>query len=217
MSVKLVGLFVVGLLSCTPVIAGKFVIGGSVGIATGGEDVASLNEQLEDAGFTAKASTSGDIRTSWKASIGYHLDSKWGLDLAYVNLGEATVSFTGIEVPIDELLDGIGDIHPRSAEGPKLSILYQYELNKSMHVQFLLGIFDWETSYTLSGPRPPEQGGGIISREITQVGTELTTGLGLVHRLTNDMSWHIDWDFYSIDNEPINVFSFGISYKFNLF
>ena len=82
MSVRLVGLLVVSLLSCTPVMAGKFVIGGSVGIATGGEDVASLNEQLEDAGFTATASTSGDIRTSWKAWAGYHLDSKWGLELA---------------------------------------------------------------------------------------------------------------------------------------
>ncbi len=75
MSVRLVGLLVAGLLSCTPVMAGNFVIGGSIGIATGGEDVASLNEQLEDAGFTATASTSGDIRTSWKASVGYHLNS----------------------------------------------------------------------------------------------------------------------------------------------
>jgi hypothetical protein len=214
MSVRLVGLLVAGLLSCTPVMAGNFVIGGSVGIATGGEDVASLNEQLEDAGFTATASTSGDIRTSYKVSLGYHLDSKWGLDLAYVDLGEATVSFTGIEVPIDELLEGIGDIHPRSAEGARLSLLYQYELNKSMHVQFLLGVFDWETSYSLSGA---DVNGNLVSREITQVGTSLSTGIGLVHRLTNDMSWHIDWDFYSIDNEPINVFYFGVSYKINLF
>ena len=81
MSLRLVGLLVVSLLSCTPVIAGNFVIGGSVGIATGGEDVALLNEQLEDAGFTAKASTGGDIRTSWKTWAGYHLDSKWGLEL----------------------------------------------------------------------------------------------------------------------------------------
>ena len=79
-----------------------------------------------------------------------------------------------------------------------------------MHVQFLLGVFDWETSYSLSGA---DVNGNLVSREITQVGTELSTGLGLVHRLTNQMSWHIDWDFYSIDNEPINVFYFGVSYK----
>jgi len=215
MSVRLVGLLVVSLLSCTPVIAGKFVVGGSVGIATGGEDVASLTQELKNAGVTADVGTSGDIRTSYKASIGYHLDSKWGLDLAYVNLGEATVSFTNIEVDIDDdFFDALDSIHPRSAEGVKLSILYQYELNKSMHVQFLLGLFDWETSYVLNGVNV---GGVTTSAEVTSVGTDVTTGLGLVHRLTNNMSWHIDWDFYSIDNEPINVFSFGISYKFNLF
>lgn len=206
---RLMGLLL-GLLSCNSASAGNIVIAGGAGIATGGEDVESLNTQLQESGFNATASTSGDIRTAWRASIAYHFDSKWGLNIAYVDLGEATVSFSGIEVPIDELLDGIGDIHPRSAQGTKLSVLYQHEINKSMHVQFMLGVFDWDASYTLNGFTVD---GDLVGREVTQDGSDVTTGLGLVHRLTNNMSWHLDWDFYSIDNEPINVFTFGVSYK----
>ncbi len=210
---KLEGLLV-GLLSCTSALAGNIVVGGSVGVATGGEDVASLNNQLLENGFTATASTSGDIRTAWKASVGYHFDSKWGVDLAYIDLGEATVSFSGIEVPIDVLLDGIGDIHPRTAQGVKLSALYQYQINKSMHIQGMLGIFDWDASYNLGGV---DANGDRVGIKVNQEGSDVTAGLGLVHRLTNNMSWHLDWDFYEIDSEPVNVFSFGLSYKLNLF
>lgn len=206
---KFLGLLL-GLLSSTYVVAGDYIIGASVGVASGGEDVTSLNDQLFEAGFTAAASTSGDIRTAFKIYGGYNFESNWGVNLAYVDLGEATVGFTGLDVPIDELLDGLGEIHPRSAQGVKLSATYLRELNKSMHIQVALGIFDWSTSYTIGGLTVD---GDLVGREINQNGTSVSTGLGLVHRLTNNMSWHLDWDFYAIESEPVNVFLFGVSYK----
>jgi len=206
---KFLGLLL-GLLSSTYVVAGDYIIGASVGVASGGEDVTSLNDQLFEAGFTAAASTSGDIRTAFKIYGGYNFESNWGVNLAYVDLGEATVGFTGLDVPIDELLDGLGEIHPRSAQGVKLSATYMHELNKSMHIQVALGIFDWSTSYTIGGLTVD---GDLVGREINQNGTSVSTGLGLVHRLTNNMSWHLDWDFYAIESEPVNVFLFGVSYK----
>jgi len=202
-----------GLLSCTPVMAGSFSAGAGIGVATGGEDASSLNQQLIDSGFTASASTSGDIRTSWKTFIAYHFDEKWGVNLSYIDLGEATVSFSGINVPIDVLLGSIGEIHPRTAQGTKLSVSYQHQLNKSMHVRALLGVFDWDASYSLNGVNSAMQ---PVTRKVEQMGTDVSVGFGLVHRLTNDMSWHIDWDFYEIDSEPVNVFSFALSYKFKL-
>lgn len=212
MSKKLLGLLL-GLLCCTSVSAGNFVVGASVGVATGGEDAASLDDQLAANGFIASANTSGDIRTAWKTFVAYRFDSNWGVDLAYIDLGEATLGFSGINDPIDDILAGIGDIHPRTAQGTKLSIAYQYEINKSMHIQTMIGLFDWDASYTLGGVTV---GGGLVSRKVTQSGTDVTTGIGLVHKLTNEMTWHVDWDFYEIDSEPINVFSFSLSYKFNL-
>jgi len=201
----------ISLMSSVSVSAGQFVIGGNIGVATGGENAASLNDQLEANGFTAEASTTGDIRTGWQTYIAYQHEMKWGIQLAYVDLGEATVRFDGIEVPIDELLDGIGDNHPRSAQGVKLSATYHYDLNKKLQLQGRLGGFDWDTEYTFDGVNVD---GDPVSRKIKQEGTNVSVGAGLVHTLTNYLSAHLDWDYYSIDEEAVNMFTLGISYRF---
>ena len=204
-----------GLLVCsiagTGVHAG-IILGGNFGIATGGEDAASLNNLLEDKGLNAKATTSGDIRTAWQAYITYQFLPKWGVELAYIDLGEATIEFSGIDEDIDDILDRIGDSHPRSAQGIKLAATYRFELNKNLQLQSKLGVFNWETSYSFGGVNSDTN--ELITRNIQLSGADITFGLGLVHKLTNNVSAHLDWDFYSIEGEVINMFSFGASYLF---
>lgn len=201
-----------GLLSCQSAHAGSIIAGGNFGIATGGQDAASLNNALEDSGVTAKASTSGDIRTAWQAYLTYQFLPSWGLELAYVDLGEATITFEGIDESIGDILDKIGDNHPRSAQGVKLSATYRLELNKNLQLQTKLGAFSWDTEYTFSGTDPLT--GQFESRKVNLDGTDVSFGLGLVHKLTNEISAHLDWDFYSIDKEVVNTFGFGVSYMF---
>ncbi|RLA42751.1 MAG: hypothetical protein DRR06_13760 [Gammaproteobacteria bacterium] len=207
----------IGLLVCSPLHAGGFIVGGSYGIATGGEDAASFNNELRDQGLDIPegegATTSGDIRTAWQAYVTYQFFSSWGVELAYVDLGEATVDFGGIDEPIDAIFDVIGDIHPRSAQGVKLSATYRVELNKNLQLQSKLGVFSWETEYFFSGVTPPPAN-KLLTRAINLSGTDVSLGLGLVHKLTNNVAAHLDWDFYSIDGEVVNLFTFGASYKF---
>jgi len=201
-----------GLLTCSSVHAANFIIGGNYGVATGGEDAGPLNQQLEDKGIFATASTNGDIRAAWQTYITYQFLPKWGVELAYVDLGEATISFSGIDQDIGDILDKIGDNHPRSAQGAKLSATYRFELNKSLQLQSKLGVFNWETSYTFSGIN--DATGELVSREVNLSGTDVSVGLGLVHKLTNNISAHLDWNFYSIDAAVVNLFTFGVSYRF---
>ena len=200
-----------GLLTCSSVHAGSFIIGGNFGVATGGKDAASLNNELESKGIIATATTSGDIRTAWQAYLTYQFHPRWGVELAYVDLGEATISFSGIDQDIGDILDKIGNNHPRSAQGIKLAATYRFELNKSLQLQSKLGAYSWETNYTFSGLTPT---GVPVSRSISLNGTDISFGLGLVHKLTNTISAHLDWDFYTIEGEVINMFSFGASYLF---
>jgi hypothetical protein len=201
-----------GLLTCQSVHAGGIIIGGNYGIATGGEDAASLNNALAGQGIDAKASTSGDIRTAWQAYLTYQFLPSWGIELAYVNLGEASITFEGIDQSIEDILEKIGDSHPRSAQGVKLAATYRFELNKNLQLQSKLGAFFWDTEYTFSGTDPLT--GQFSSRTVTIDGTDVSFGLGLVHKLTNEISAHLDWDFYSLDKEFVNTFGFGVSYMF---
>ena len=200
-----------GMLTCPSVQAGDYIIGGSFGISTGGENAASLQKQLDAAGIPAVASTSGDIRTGWQTFLAYEFLQRWGVELAYVDLGEATIEFSA-DQDIGDILDKIGDNHPRSAQGVKLSATYRFELNKNLQLKSKLGVFDWETSYTFSGS--DDATGELISRDVNLNGTDISFGLGLVHKLSNNVSAHLDWDFYSIDAEVVNLFTFGVSYRF---
>lgn len=200
-----------GLLTCSSVQAGDFIIGGNFGISTGGENAASLQKQLDAAGIPAVASTSGDIRTGWQTYLAYEFLQRWGVELAYVDLGEATIEFSA-DQDIGEILDKIGDNHPRSAQGAKLSATYRFELNKNLQLKSKLGVFDWETSYTFSGIN--DDTGELVRRDVNLSGTDITFGLGLVHKLSNNVAATLDWDFYSIDAEVVNLFTFGLSYRF---
>lgn len=206
-----------GLVASSSVYAGSYIFGASFGLSTGGQDAESFNKQLRDIGLNIPegqgATTSGDIRASWQAFFIYQFLPRWGIELAYVDLGEATVDFSGIDEPIDVIFDAIGDIHPRSAQGIRLSATYRFPLNNSLQLQSKLGVFSWQTDYFFSGvTAPPEN--EFVSRTISLDGTDVTLGLGLVHKLTNEISAHLDWDFYTIDGEVINTFTFGASYKF---
>ncbi len=205
------------LLTCPSVYAGNFIIGGNYGIATGGDDAASFNNQLRDQGLDIPegegATTSGDIRTAWQTYITYQFLARWGVEIAYVDLGEATVDYSQIDEPIGVIFDAIGNIHPRSAQGVKLSATYRFELNKNLQLQSKLGVFSWETDYFFSGVTPPPEN-KLLTRTVSLSGTDVSVGLGLVHKLTNNVAAHLDWDFYSIDGEVVNLFTFGASYKF---
>ncbi len=133
------------------------------------------------------------------------------MELAYVDLGEATIEFSGIDQDIEDILNKIGSNHPRSAQGVKLSATYRFELNKNLQLKSKLGVFDWETNYTFGGEN---ESGELITKDINLSGTDITFGLGLVHKLSDNVAAHLDWDFYSIDKEAVNLFTFGVSYQF---
>ena len=214
---KYLALLLAGFLISPSANAGGLIFGGSFGIATGGQDAESFNNQLRDLGLTIPenqgATTSGDIRATWQVYLTYQFLPRWGVELAYVDLGEATVDFSGIDEPIDVIFDAIGDIHPRSAQGVKLSGTYRFQLNNSLQLQSKLGVFNWQTDYFFNGVTPPPEN-LLLSRTVSLSGTDITLGLGLAHKLTNEISAHLDWDFYSIDGEVINTFTFGASYIF---
>jgi len=202
-----------GVLCSGNALAGEWNIGASLGSARGDTGTGDLNRELAARGLNATASSSDDSRTAWRLYFGYDYTPNWGVEAGYVDLGEVTTTFTGTATDIDAFLAASGDVHPNTAQGWQLSAVYRQVLGSPrLHAVARLGAFAWSSQYTLQGVGS--------SRDVDERGTNLSVGLGLQMGL-DEIAWmppgfagHLDWDRYSIDGEPIDLLSLGLSYRF---
>lgn len=206
------------LAACTLVgneaMAGEWSLGGGLGWATGDTGSGDLNSELASSGLDAQARSSDDTRGSWQVYLGYDITPNWGVEVAYVDLGEVETTFTGNAADIDAFLASSSDVHPNTAQGWQLSGVYRHSLNylPQLRAAARLGAFAWRSEYSLKG--------GATSREVEEDGIDLSFGLGLelgldrIRWMPPGFAAHLDWDRYDIDSEAIDAFSLGLSYHF---
>jgi len=195
-------------------IAGEWNIGANYGVATGDTGTSDLNKDLAAQGLNATADSSDDTRTAWTLYMGYDFLPNWGVEGGYVDLGEVTTSFSGTATDIDTFLAASSDIHPNTAQGWQLSGVYYYpfEALPQLKAKARVGAFFWESDYTLHGV--------TAFRNVDESGTDISFGLGLKWMLDQfdwtppGLSANVNWDRYSIDGEPIDLFSVGLAYRF---
>jgi OOP family OmpA-OmpF porin len=194
--------------------AGEWSVGASLGWAQGDTGTGDLNKELASSGLDASATSSDDTRSAWRLYFGYDYTPNWGVEAAYVDLGDVETTFSGTTTDIDAFLGASDDVHPNTAQGWQLSGVYRRALGLLPQLQATarLGVLAWTSEYTLKG--------GTTSRTVDESGTDLSFGLGLELGLDR-LAWmppgffaHLDWDRYDIDEEPIDLLSLGLSYRF---
>jgi len=210
MNIKLTGLLV-GLLMCNMmtgniVQAKGWVIGGNLGVATGDDARSSLSNQLSDNGINTTVNSSGSSRAGWQLFTAYQFTAALGVEVAYVDLGEVDVSFTGSASSIDAFISSIDNIGSDTAQGFRLSATYHYELAEKLKLQGRLGVFRWDNEYIYYGDS--------IIKKFKNSGSDISFGLALEHVLTDSVSANLAWDHYVLDSETANLFSLGLSYRF---
>lgn len=195
-------------------VAGVWSVGAGYGWASGDTGTGDINSDLRAGGLDAQASSSDDTRGMWQAFMGYDFTPRWGVEAAYVDLGDVETTFSGTAVDIDTFLAASSDIHPNTAQGWQVSGVFRYELGLLPQFRGVarLGAFAWESDYELKG--------NGSSRDVDEDGIDLTLGLGLELGLDR-ISWmpsgfvtHLKWDRYNVDNEAIDALSVGLSYRF---
>ena len=194
-------------------VAGVWSVGAGYGWADGDTGTGDINSDLLSSGLTAQASSSDDTRNAWQLFVGYDITTRWGVEAAYVDLGDIETRFSGTTTDINAFLTSSRDIHPNTAQGWQLSGIFRHELGYLPQFRGVarFGAFAWNSDYTI-------QGAGV-SRDVTDNGLDLTLGLGLELGLDH-FSWsrpgfatHLRWDRYTVDAEPIDTLSLGLSYR----
>lgn len=191
-----------------PSLADQWVMGASLAVTKHDGDDELLNSQLEGAGLNATADTGNDIRIMWQLYGGYDFAKRWGVELAYLDLGMVNTTFTGTAVDIESFLNSAQEIHPQTAQGWLLSMNHYFHIDNHTRLKVRVGMYDWSADYSLQG--------GNATKQVSQQGSDLSYGVAMelgMCRATGLRS-HIKWDQHTINKKEVSAIAFGVSYCF---
>ncbi len=189
-------------------LAGKWIMGISIGAAKSDNDDGLLNSQLAASGLNATASTENSIDIRWQLYGGYDFVDRWGIELGYLDLGKVETTFTGTTSDIEAFLNSAQDIHPQTAQGWLLSMIHYFPIDYDTRLKARIGVYNWEADYTLQG--------GNASKSVSENGSDISFGIGLElgeWHATGTIG-HLKWDHYTIEDKQFEIFSFGFSFVF---
>lgn len=162
---------------------------------------ASIGQSDIDDEVAAGLISSGPVDgkdTAWKLYGGYMLNRNFGIEAAYVDLGEATYSgdFFG-----DPVTDGKVKVTGFNIAGiGKLPISEQFSLFGK------LGLFIWEVEAS------DITAGAPFSTAAD--GTDLSFGVGAGYDFTPNLGVRAEWELFKTDDVDASLISIGLVWRF---
>lgn len=164
-------------------------VGGSIGQSDIDDEIAS--------GLITSGTVDGKD-TAWKIFGGYMFNRHFGLEAAYVNLGEVTYSGSFFGSPVTG-----GKVE---VTGFNISALGSYPVNEQFSVFGKIGLFLWdaEASDTTGG----------VPFSATDDGVDLSFGIGVGYYFTRNLGVRAEWEFFETSNADANLISIGLLWRF---
>jgi OOP family OmpA-OmpF porin len=177
-----------GALAATQASAQAFV-GGSIGQGDIDDEITS--------GLIDSGSVDGKD-TAWKIFGGYMFNKNFGVEAAYVDLGE--VSYSG--------LFGGAPVTGGAVEltGFNISALGSYPINEQFSVFGKIGLFLWdaEASDTTGG----------VPFSAKDDGTDVSFGVGLGYNFSRNLGVRAEWEMFKTDDADASLISVGVLWRF---
>ena len=177
-----------GLLAATQASAQAFV-GASIGQSDVDEDI------------TAGLITSGSVDgkdTAFKVFGGYMFNRHFGVEGAYVDLGEVTYSGSFFGSPVTG-----GRVE---TTGFNVAALGSYPVTEEFSVFGKIGLFFWEAEAS-------DTTGGVPFSAKTD-GTDISFGLGVNYHFTRNLGVRAEWERFKLDDADADLISVGIVWRF---
>ena len=178
-----------GVLAAAQASAQAFV-GGSIGQSDIGDEITS---GLIDANQSVDGKD-----TAWKIFGGYMFNRNFGLEAAYVNLGEVSYSGTFGGAPVTG-----GKVE---VNGFNVAALGSYPVTEQFSVFGKVGLFIWEADAS------DTTGGLPFSAK--DDGTDISFGLGVGYSFTGNLGVRAEWERFKTDDADADLLSIGLVWKF---
>ena len=180
--------------------------GGSVGYSALDQDSSFIDTQLTALGFTGTVDVD-DEDLGWKVFFGYNFSRYFGLEVGYVDLGEANTDIN-ITAPVAADVEFETDI-----TGYTVTAIARYPLTDRFEFQGKFGglFSDSDTTSKFTG-LPASLIAGDDDGD-----TNMTAGLGMKFRISEHADIRADWDRYiqitEADND-VDMFSLGLEFSY---
>lgn len=173
---------------CLPAFAADngFYIGGSVGRSDYGVGAG-------DIGMTA--GSVDDTDTGYKVFAGYNFTRNFGIEAAYVDLGDLTFSGNVGATPVS----GSADV-----QGFNISAVLTAPIDDRFSVFGKLGAFVWDADFAANSAAVRWTGSGSS--------TDFSAGLGAAYSFNKNLSLRAEYEYF--DDVDANLWTVGLAYKF---
>lgn len=152
-------------------------------------------------GVIAPLITSGTAErdtTAFKLFGGLQFHRNFGLEIAYVDLGDASYSGSFFGLPVTGgKVEGIGF---------NLSGVASFPASAAVSIFGKLGLFLWDLEAS------DTTGGQPFATSAD--GTDLSFGFGLDYRFSRNWALRAEWESFKLEDESARLLSIGIVYRF---
>jgi OOP family OmpA-OmpF porin len=161
----------------------------------------SLGQSDIDSDITAALITSGSVDgkdTAFKVFGGYMFNRHFGVEGAYVNLGEVSYSGSFFGDPVTG-----GKVE---VTGFNVAAMGSYPISEQFSVFGKIGLFIWEAEASdITGGEP-------FSDKAD--GTDISFGLGVGYNFTRNLGVRAEWERFEASDADADLLSIGIVWRF---
>ena len=164
-------------------------LGGSIGQS-------DIDEQIATGLITGGSVDGTD--SAFKIFGGYMFNRHFGLEAAYVDLGEASYSGNFVGLPVTG-----GRVE---VSGVNISALGALPIGERFSLFGKIGLFMWdaEASDTTGG----------VPFSAQQDGTDLSFGVGVGYQFTRNLGLRAEWEMFTTDDAESSLISVGLLWRF---
>lgn len=178
-----------GALAATQVSAQAFV-GGSLGQS-------DFDDEVTNGLIDANRQVDGKD-TAWKIFGGYMFNRHFGLEGAYVNLGEVSYSGSFLGAPVTG-----GKLE---VTGFNVAAIGSYPVTEEFSVFGKIGLFIWDAEANDTTGGVPFSG--------KEDGTDLSFGVGIGYQFTRNLGLRAEWEMFKANDADTSLISVGLQWKF---
>ncbi len=175
-----------------------------LGHANTSVDAAKLQQQLADAGISAKTTVDQQSRAGHRLALGYQINQWLAVEAGWVSLGKIYSRFD--EVSANGNPASLYDAMPQSGDGAELSLVTGWDLNNGWRPSLRVGAWHNQSDYRLQSPES--------AMKNQQNSTLLVIGAGLGYQMSERWTVKLQVSQYNTDHYRTRLWSAGAEFRF---